>query len=107
MKQTVTRETFHAAFRNLRPDNFTYLGLNELFNYLQELENDTGSEIELDVIAICCDFSEGDAYDIANDYNLDVPDDEDEAQKIVATFLQDKGCFIGETVIGTFVYSVF
>lgn len=29
-----------------------------LFEYLEDLESGTGEEIELDVIAICCDYSE-------------------------------------------------
>jgi hypothetical protein len=38
--------------------NFTYKGLRALFQYLESLEDDTGDKIELDVIALCCDYSE-------------------------------------------------
>lgn len=58
MKTTVTRCDFQDAFQKIRPENFSYQGLNALFEYLEEYEEDTGQEIELDVIAICCDFSE-------------------------------------------------
>ena len=58
MKTTVTRHDFHEAFAKQRPDNFTPDGLNALYDYLTELENDIGEEMELDVIAICCDYTE-------------------------------------------------
>ena len=60
MKQTVNEHTFHRAFEQLRPDNFTYQGQNALFDYLTELEEGTGEEFELDVIGICCEYSEYD-----------------------------------------------
>ena len=58
MKRTVNLNDFRDAFRSIRPDNFSYEGLEALFNYLENLGEDTGLEIELDVIAICCDFTE-------------------------------------------------
>jgi hypothetical protein len=39
-------------------DAFSYEGLGALFEYLTEYEEDTGAELELDVVAICCDFDE-------------------------------------------------
>lgn len=65
MKTTVNRYQFHHAFETTRPDNFTYNGLKALFNYLEDLEADTGEEIELDVIALCCDYTE---YENVDDY---------------------------------------
>lgn len=58
MKQTITLYDFRAAFKALRPENFSYDGLEVLFEYLESIEEGTGEEIELDVIALCCDFSE-------------------------------------------------
>ena len=58
MKTTVSNHDFHRAFETTRPNSFTYQGLNALFAYLEEYEDSTGEEIELDVIAICCDFTE-------------------------------------------------
>ena len=59
MKQTVTKSEFTAAFHNAnRGDNFSHAGLCALYGYLTELESDIGEEYELDVIALCCDFSE-------------------------------------------------
>ena len=58
MKQSVSITNFIDAFRFVRPSNFTYEGLECLYKYLIDYEQDTGEEIELDVIALCCDFSE-------------------------------------------------
>jgi len=58
MKQSVNLYTFRRAFETLRPDNFSYAGQAALFDYLEEYEESTGEELELDVIALCCDFSE-------------------------------------------------
>jgi len=41
-----------------RENQFSYDGLGALFNHLEEMERDIGEEMELDVIGICCDFSE-------------------------------------------------
>lgn len=58
MKTTVNEYAFRRAFETTRPDNFSYAGLSALFEYFEQYEEDTGEEMELDVIAICCDFSE-------------------------------------------------
>ena len=57
MKQTINLYQFRDAFRDYnRKDNFSYEGLESLFNWFEELDCDT--ETELDVIAICCEFTE-------------------------------------------------
>ena len=59
MKTTITKSDFQAAFTAMnRENNFSYEGLSALFDYFEEYENDTGISIELDVIAICCEFTE-------------------------------------------------
>ena len=68
MKQSVNMYDFERAFKNFERDNFSYDGLMALFEYLEEYEEDTGEEVELDVIALCCDYME---YDSLNEYNRD------------------------------------
>ncbi len=68
MKQTITKSQFHDAFEAIRPDNFSYNGLDALFEYLEAYEEGTGEEMELDVIAICCDFTE---YGSLKEFNED------------------------------------
>ena len=58
MKQSINFNQFYDAFQAVRPDNFTYDGLKALYEYLEQSEEDTGQEIELDVIALCCEYSE-------------------------------------------------
>ena len=59
MKRTVNVYDFRQAFVDYdRAENFSYAGLEALFEYLVSLEEDTGEEMELDVIGICCEFSE-------------------------------------------------
>ena len=70
MKQTINFYDFQKAFQDLRPNSFTYDGLRALFEYLEESEESTGEEIELDVIALCCDFIEYESIeDYQNDYS--------------------------------------
>lgn len=59
MIQTVTKSDFHDAFKRMdRADQFSYEALNALHEYYTELEEETGTPIELDVIAIYCDWTE-------------------------------------------------
>ena len=60
MIQTVNKDMFFDWFRSSDTyrNNFSYQGLDALFNHLEEYENDTGEEIDFDPIAICCEWSE-------------------------------------------------
>ena len=59
MKKTVYFNNFYDAFVSYgREDNFSYDGLRKLFDFFEDFEESIGEEIELDVIAICCDFTE-------------------------------------------------
>ena len=58
MKKTINFYDFEQAFQNAnRFDQFGYDGLKALFDYLENYEDETGEEIELDVIGLCCDFT--------------------------------------------------
>jgi len=105
MKQTVYRSDFENAFKSLRPENFSYEGLSVLFEYLENWEADAGEDLELDVIAICCDFAEGSWQSIAADYSIEIDENEneDEQAEQVRQYLEDEGVLIGE-VSGGFVY---
>jgi hypothetical protein len=57
MKTTVSKSDFVREFKDFnRVSNFGYDGLEALYEYLTELEGATGEELELDVIALCCDM---------------------------------------------------
>jgi len=70
MKQNVSEYAFRDAFlSSSRKDNFSYNGLTALYDYLIELEDDCDNEIEFDMIAICCEFSEYEtAVEAASNY---------------------------------------
>lgn len=78
MKTTVNFYEFERAFQDFdRFDNFGYDGLKALFEYLEDLEDDIGEEFELDVIALCCDFTRyEDIEEYLNDYGTQI-DSED------------------------------
>ena len=71
MKQTVSKSDFRDAFEAIRPKNFTYDGLEALFNYLEEIDRESQAEMEFDVIAICCEFME---YKNLAEYNENYSD---------------------------------
>lgn len=58
---------FVDAFSQMgRGGQFSYQGLQALYDYLQDYTEQTGAEVELDVIALCCDYDE---YDSLADVN--------------------------------------
>ena len=105
MKTTVNVYDFHREFELIRPNNFSRAGLNVLFDYFDEYEQESGEEMELDVIAICCDFTEATWQEIADNYSIDLTEAElgGEKYEIVKTYLEDQGALIGEVDDG-FVY---
>ena len=108
MKTTVNRYDFKRAFADAgRKDQFSYDGLTALFEYLEQLEQDTGEELELDVIALCCDYSEDTPEAIAANYKIEIEGmDEDEIVDAVREYLMDNGAYCGEFP-GGFIYSAF
>ena len=109
MKQTISRCDFHDAFvKHDRLTQFSYEARELMFEHLEQYEDQTGEELELDVIAICCDYSEESFGDIAKNYNigLDHDDDEETQKQCVIDYLQYHTVYIGETKIGL-VYQVF
>lgn len=59
MKQIIYFNDFESAFNNMNRENqFSNPGLQALFDYLEQYEEETGQEIELDVIALCCEYTE-------------------------------------------------
>lgn len=90
MKQTVNKYDFRRAFKTMRLNNFSYDALGKLFEYYEQLEDDTGEEIELDVIAICCDWTE---IDLEN-FNLDYGTDFDDIDDAIEYAVDQGGCAI-------------
>jgi hypothetical protein len=98
MKTTVYFSEFCDYFHKIRPDNFSYQGLRVLFDYLEDIDSD----FELDVIGLCCDFSESDYQTIATDYSieLDAEMDQDYQKQQVIEHLEGEGVYVGDSING-------
>lgn len=99
MKQSVNFSAFCDAFHAYnRYNQFGYTALQILFDYLEELEQDTGEELELDVISLCCDYSVDSVADIASKYDIDTSgcEDGDERFDTVMEYLRDNTSVCGD-----------
>ena len=68
MIQTLRLSDFTNAFRNSdRKDQFSYEGLTLLFDFFEECD----SQMEFDMIAICCEWAEDTPENIAAAYGID------------------------------------
>ena len=95
------RDAFHHAGRK---DQFSYEALGLLFDYL----NDCGSDVEIDVVGICCEFAEDTPEAIASSYGIDTEGlDEGEIVDAVMAYLDDHSVTVGITSSGAFVYQQF
>jgi len=99
-------------------------GAFSLAEHLQELEESTGEELDLDVVAIRCDFSEytslqewvidyfRDESQAADALSLDLDmdgvtftNDEDEIEEAISAYIQDRGVLIefdGGVIVSSF-----
>lgn len=110
MKISVSFSQFCDAFREMnRNENFSYEGKRALFDYLEQYEDECGCEVELDVIALCCHYSEDDIDTIIDGYCIDVSDAEgdEEKESIVEEYLQEHTMVVGKLDNGSFVYAQF
>jgi hypothetical protein len=109
MKQSVNFSAFVDAFHAYkRYDQFGYEALELLFDYFEEYEDSCDTEIELDVIAICCEYSVDDWSDIASNYDIefdDDDDDDDKKQKVI-DYVSENSVFVGECG-NSIVYLIF
>ena len=106
MKTTVNEFEFIEAFRRYnRFDQFGATALRSLFSYLEDLEDDTGEEIELDVIDLCCNYSVDTVLDIAESYRIDIAGmDEEEARNAVLDYLNDQTSVVDDDCDGLILY---
>lgn len=110
MIQTMNRHDFIDAFTRLnRRDQFGYEALCALFDYFEEVNPD----MELDVVAICCDYAESTPAELIESYSIDTsevdPEDDDYDQAcidVVRAYLERHTSIVAETPSG-FVYATF
>jgi hypothetical protein len=103
MKTTVSLYDFRREFAQCRPDNFSYEGLDLLFDHIEDLERDSGEEYELDVIGLCCEWNEDTPENIAANYSIDIEDDGNQLANVL-DHLNDETMVAGVTDAGTIVY---
>lgn len=111
MKQTINLYQFRDAFNRMdRADAFSYEGLEILFNGIEEFEEDTNEEWELDVIALCCDFSEMHINEIIDAYGYMMDEDrleDDDSLSYVTEWLNNQTWVLGESKPNVFVFRQF
>ena len=109
MKQTINQHQFEQAFRDCGRlgkdnDNFSYEALELLFKHFEDFENDTGEEIELDPIAICCEYAEMTKEELLDNYEITIRypslNSEEEQEDIVQRHLENNTSYVGKTASG-------
>ena len=108
MHTTITHAAqFRDAFRSVgRESQFSYEALGLLFDYFE----DNAPDMELDVIAICCDYAEESVDEIMESYDIYLAkccDDEDERKEIVLNYLENNTQVVGCTSSGIVYCSSF
>ena len=83
-----------------RQDDFSYKGLRVMFDALNEMAQDCEMVIEMDVIALCCDYNELSIDDVIRDYQLDADAD-------VIDYLHDHTMVLGNYDINGVDYVLF
>lgn len=95
------RDQFH---RYGRGDQFSYEALGLLFDYL----SDCGSDVELDVVGVCCEFAESDIEQLAHDYDISIDGLTSRGKlEAVEAYLEDNTSVVGLTTTGSFIYVQF
>jgi len=104
MIQTINLSQFRDEFQAIRPNNFSYEGLEILYDFVEEMM----PNFELDVIALCCDFSEASIKELIATYDIDLDGIEpDEIDGAVLDYINDRSIVLGVTYDGSIVYQDF
>ena len=110
MKTTLSTSDIAHALKSDENAVWSWNGAKALAEYLEEYEESTGEELELDVCAVRCDFSESTSLQdwlmehhgaetlaFALQYSgidLDGDEDEDEIDDLIRSYIQDHGQLI-------------
>ena len=98
MKMNVNFSIFVSAFQNMgMEERFSHRGKEALFYYLIELEDETGEEMELDVIALCCEYYEYSAQELLMQYSHLLNEHEENDEERIETII-DKLVGITEVI---------
>jgi len=94
--KTIDLYDFIRAFEEYeREGEFSYKGLEALFDWLDELSADTGTPYELDVIGLCCEFTEySDLAEIQANYSSTEIDSVEDLRDYTSVIEFDGGIII-------------
>jgi hypothetical protein len=93
MKRTIDYYDFVDEFNRYdRGEQFSRDGLNQLFNYMEEVN----SEYDLDVIALCCDFSQCSLREFLDAFpsveeELEPIRDSEEIREAISNYIEKNG----------------
>tara|TARA_R110000868_G_scaffold4500_2_gene28319 strand:+ start:1070 stop:1399 length:330 start_codon:yes stop_codon:yes gene_type:complete len=106
MIKTISIYDFRDAFKAAgRGEQFSYDGLEVIFDYIESYEQDAGEQVELDVIALCCEWAEDNYASVAEQYDIDIDGlDEDDAIAAVVDYLNNNVACAVATDAGDIVY---
>ena len=84
-------DLYNMACRMDRGNNFGYDGWLAIGDYLEQLSDDLGENIEVDIVGICCDYSMSEdvsdwwkEYGVYSDIDSDEWEEMDEEEKLEA-----------------------
>lgn len=89
---------YHMACRMDRGDSFGYAGWRAIGDYLEQLSEDIGEDIDVDIVAICCDYNIAESVedwwkDCGEFSNINPEEwedmDDDEKLKAIEDYLND------------------
>jgi len=106
MKETVSFGRFRDSFPS---DEYSYRGLEYLFEHLNEVEEDCGIEMELDPVAIRGYYTECSALQLAEDYGFESDEEleSDEWYGELIQWLKRRGVWFKWTDDSTILYENF
>jgi len=120
MKTTLNTLDIARALKSDENAAWSWSGAKALAEYLEQLEEETGEEMEMDVCAIRCDFSECESLtaffeehsnkslaDGFADYGIDIDDieDQEETDEAIRSHIQYHGTLIefdGGVIVSSF-----
>lgn len=121
MKTTLNTSDIARALKSDENAAWSWAGAKALAEYLEQLEEDTGEEMELDVCAIRCDFSESTSLQDwlmehhgagtlsfalqRSGIDMEGDEDEDETDDLIRSYIQDHGTLIefdGGVIVSSF-----
>lgn len=105
--QELNQEWFVDRFREMgRGDQFSIDALYALYDYYDQLSDDTGEDYRLDVIAICCDWYESTPEEFSQEYDIETDEGQRTLSEVIYDYLESETIFF-ELDNGNFLYQAF